>query len=93
MDVLAIYGLLAIAIPFVVEWLKKYDYIPSRFLPFIPPIIGFVTVLLTELSTGTAFFTALTLALGIGSVGIGGASTMGRQIFVKGIKKPKDGGN
>lgn len=83
----AVYALLAVVIPFLVEQLKKFSFIPSRFLPFLPSILGFLTVFLTELSTGSAFISAVWAALGIGGLIVGGVSAMGRQVVVKGIKK------
>lgn len=83
---LGFYALLAVLIPLIVEGIKKYtNWIPSRYLPLLPPVLGFVAVFLTQLSTGVGFIAAVNAALVAGGIGVGGSAAMIRQIKTKTI--------
>lgn len=81
--ILGIYALMAVVIPLIVEGIKKYtNWIPARYLPLLPPVLGFVGVFFTQLSTGVGVVAALTAAVA-GGMGVGGAGAMLRQIKTK----------
>ena len=82
----AIYVLLAVAIPILVRGLRQFNFIPNRFLPFLPAILAFVGVLFTQLGTGVGWIAALTAAIGVEGIATGGAAATLRQMYVKGIK-------
>ena len=91
----AIYALSALLIPLIIEWIKKYTtWIPGRLLPVLPPVLGFVTVFLTQLSLGpgVGFIAALQAALSsqglIDVSAVGGGAAMIRQIATRTVKKP-----
>jgi len=82
--VLSIYALLAVIIPLLINGLKKLELIPAKWLTILPAVLAFVGVLFTQLATGVGWVVAITTALSVDTLAVGGTAAMLRQIKVKG---------